>query len=98
MLSQTGGIQHGVLLEMDRHTNLLAQSVIGHRKGDGFKHRRVGVQGALHFCAVDVLAAAQNHVFRPINEIEKPVFVEVTDIARVQPSVYDSLSCRFGTI
>ena len=98
MLSQPGGIQHSVLFEVDRNTNLLAQSVIGYRKSNGFKHRWVGIEGSLYLRAVDVLAAAQDHVFCPINEIEEPVLVEVTDITRVQPPVYNGLGCRFGAI
>ena len=45
-------------------------------------NRRVLYEPVLDLDAIDVLATTDDHVLRPVCDIEEPVLVEVTEIPR----------------
>ena len=98
MLAQTGRIQQRIRLKVHGHTDLLAKAVIRHRKRHSLQHRGMGIQRPFHLCTVDILPTTQNHVLCPIDQIEKPIFVEITNITRVQPAIDNGFSRRLGAV
>ena len=58
----------------------------------------MGVQSALYLRTVDIFTTAQDHIFRTIDEIEEPVLIKITNIARVLPSINNRLGCCLRTI
>src|SRR5262249_23204455 len=58
----------------------------------------VGHERLLHLAAVDILAAADNEVLFPINEIDEAVFVLTGKVSSVQPSVAKRLDRRRGIV
>ena len=52
----------------------------------------------LDLARIDVAAAADNHVLRPVAQGQKPVFVEATEIAGVQPAAAQRLCRRFRVV
>ena len=47
----------------------------------------MGVDHFFHFTGVHVLAAGENHVLHPINDVEETLFIPLGQVARVEPSV-----------
>ena len=98
MLAQTGRIQHRVGLQVHGNTHLLTQTVIGHRKSHRLQHGRVGIQRAFNLGTVNIFSPAQNHVLCPIDQIEKSIFIKITNITRVQPTFDNGLRSRLRTV
>ena len=67
--------------------DLLAQDVVGDADHGGVGHRRVLVQDGLDLDAVHVLAAADDHVLGPVDDVDEALVVEPGDVARVEPAV-----------
>jgi hypothetical protein len=72
----------------------LTPLVVGYADHRGLEDGRVAGQHFLDFPGVDVLSAADDHVFRSPDEGQVAVFVDVADVAGVQPAVDDD-SGRF---
>ncbi len=51
-----------------------------------------------HDHRVDVLAAANNHVFCAIDDIDESVFIDARDVARVMPALGERLRRRVGFV
>src|SRR5581483_6487482 len=84
--------------ELDDRTDLLAE----HRMGDA-DHRRFGdgrvlEEHALDLDAVDVLAAADEHVLGPVDDVDEALVVEAGDVAAVQPAVSERLGRGLGLV
>ena len=91
----------GCLIDVGRHDHAnhgLAPSLIGladHRRSG---HGRVAAQRVLDLAGGHVLAARDDDVLLPIDDVEHPVLVESADIAGVQPSVDDRLGRQVGPV
>ena len=51
------------------------------------RHRLVLVEGRFHLDAVDVLAAPDDHVLGPVDDVHEALVVDAGDVPRVQPPV-----------
>ena len=57
------------------------------------------VKRAFHFGRIDVFAAGNNHVFQAVADEQKPVFIEISNIAAVKPPQFvNGLGRRFGPV
>ena len=63
----------------------LAPTLVGDAEDGRLEHGGVGVEGVLDLGAVDVLAAGDDHVLGPVDEVQVAVGVEVADVAGAVP-------------
>ena len=66
---------------------------VGHTYNGNFSHSRVLVQAVLDFDGRDVFAAGDDDVFLAVSDGHVPQFVDLTAVARLEPTVLDGLSC-----
>ncbi|CAB4921133.1 unannotated protein [freshwater metagenome] len=64
----------------------------------GFFDGRMRVDHIFDLAGVDVYAGANDHVVLAIDQEEVALFVQVANVAGVQPTVNDRLLGRFGTV
>ena len=67
--------------------DLLAQHLVGDADDRGVVHRRVLVERGLDLDAVHVLAAADDHVLGPVDDVDEALVVEPGHVAGVEPAV-----------
>ena len=60
---------------------------VGHAEHRRLEHGGMAVQHVLDLGAVHVLAAAHDHVLRPVDEVDVALVVQVAEVARVVPAV-----------
>ena len=65
----------------------LAPALVGHAEHGRLEHGRVAEQHVLDLGAVDVLAAGDDHVLGPVDEVHVAVVVHVAEVAGVVPAV-----------
>ena len=75
--------------QVDDGADLLAEHVVGDADRRRVGHGRVLEQGGFDLDAVDVLAAADDHVLGPVDDVDEALVVDAGDVARVQPAVGD---------
>src|SRR6266508_1815464 len=86
-------------LELHDRLDLLAEHLVRDADDGGVDDIGMLEQGLLDLDAVHVLAAADDHVLRPVDEVEEPVLVETTDVAAAEPAVRgDRLGGRVGSV
>ena len=56
------------------------------------------VQRGLDLRAVDVLAGAQDHVLRPVLDVDESFGIDAADVAAAEPAVDDHFRRRFGLV
>ena len=66
--------------------DLLAEDRVGHADDGAVGHGRVLEEGGLHLDAVDVLAAPDDHVLGPVDDVDEALLVDAGHVAGVQPS------------
>jgi hypothetical protein len=83
---ERGGVDLGPLSRDEERDDALAPLVVRdahhHRLGD----RRIAEENTLDFARVDVIAARDHDVLRPVDEREEPPVIEVTEIGGVVPA------------
>src|SRR6201999_1144982 len=77
----------GACLESDRGADLFAKGVVRDADDGGLGHVRVLVEHLFDLARVDVVAAADDHVLGPVDDVEVAVLVDAPDVAGIQPSV-----------
>ena len=77
---------------------LLAQPGVGHAIDGSLVHRWVLVDCGFDLDAVNVFAAAQDHVLCPIAHVDETLIVDAANIAGAQPSVLHGFCRGFGTV
>ena len=82
--------------DLDDRLDLLAELGMGHADHGGVEHLGVGDEAVLDLDAVDVLAAADDHVLLAVGDEEVAVGVDLADVAGVEPAVADRLGGRLG--
>ena len=85
-------------LDHDVASQFFTESLVRDAVHRCFVHRRMFVDRRFDLGAVDVLAAAQDHVLRPVADVDETLRIEVADVARTQPAVNDRLSGRLGSV
>src|SRR5947207_3163150 len=79
--------------------DLLAEHLVRDADDGGVDDVGMLEQHLLDLDAVHVLAAADDHVLRPVDEVEEPVLVEATDVSAAEPPVGgDGLGRRFRSV
>ena len=71
--------------------DLLAESLVGHADDRGLGHVGVLVERGFDLGRVDVLAAADDDVLQPVDDVEVAVGVEAAEVAGVEPAVGERL-------
>src|ERR1051325_3190944 len=92
--------------EFDVARHLERRESLGAVRPDRIRHaedRRLGdfgmgIQHALDLLGRDVLVAALNHVFFAVDEEEKAVFIDIAQIAGMEPAVLDRRGGRRGIL
>ena len=70
----------------DDRPDLLAEHRMGHADDRAVGHRRVLEEGGLDLDAVDVLAAPDDHVLGPVDDVDESLLVDAGHVAGVQPA------------
>ena len=83
---------------MNSGTNLFAQTLVGHRESNALQHSGMIEDGILDFGTIHILTAAQDHVLGSIDQIDKPVLIDETNITGVQPTIDDGFLGGFRAI
>ena len=104
-VAKEGDIER-MVARVERHASLdhhvagkfFAQSFVGDAVHGCLIDGRMFVDRGFDFCAVNVLAAAQDHVFRSVADIHEAFVVEMADVAGAEPAVDDGLGGCFGTV
>src|ERR1700761_6425797 len=65
----------------------LAPPIVGNADDHPFAHAWAGVQHALDLGTVDVLAASDDHVLEPVQDVQEPGVVQPSDVAGAEPAV-----------
>jgi len=78
--------------------NALAPLVVGHTDDGDLTDGRVLLDDLLNLGRVNVEAAGNDDIVRPVQQVDVAVLVELPDIARVDPTVLDSLGCLLGKL
>src|SRR5689334_21888990 len=82
---------------MDYRDRNLAQALIRNSEDGDFRNLGAGVALGFDLCRRDILAAANDDLFLPIDDEQIAVFVEITDVAAPQVAVRRKQSFRrFG--
>jgi len=80
---ERGGVDFGSRARHDIRDDGLAPLAVGHADHCSLSDRRVGKQHTLDFARVDVVAAGDHHVSRPVDEREVAAIVEAAEVAGV---------------
>ena len=72
--------------EHDDRPHLLAQDRMGNADDGAVGHRRVLVERGLDLDAVDVLSSADDHVLRPVDDVDEPLLIDAGHVAGVEPA------------
>src|SRR5579864_932968 len=78
--------------------HLFAEHAMGNADDGGVHDRRVAVERVLDLDAVDVLAAADQHVFGAVEDVEKAIGVEAHEVAGMKPAVGEARVRRLGIV
>ena len=70
-------------LQDDGDTYFFSQPIVRDAKHTALGHCRMSISNRFHFGAVDVFAAAKDHVLFAVDDIDEPVLVDPGDIAGV---------------
>ena len=70
------------------HANF-AHTLVGHTQHGHLGNIGVGSHQAFNLSGVAIKTAHDEHVFQAIGDFQIPLFIEHTDITRVQPAVFD---------
>lgn len=97
-LAQRVGVERFARFEEDGGGDFLAQPVVGNAEDAAFGNGRMAIDRGLHLGAIDILAAAQHHVFLAVDDVDETVFVDAGDVAGVQPSVGDRFGGGIGAV
>mmetsp|Transcript_129003 Transcript_129003/g.412450 ORF Transcript_129003/g.412450 Transcript_129003/m.412450 type:complete len:347 (+) Transcript_129003:3112-4152(+) len=78
---------HPWLVRLAHHgdTDALLHHLVGHREGDHRLDARVRDHGFLDFKGGDDLATPVDHLLRPPRDVQVPVRIDPTQVARVEP-------------
>ena len=82
----------------DDRADLLAHHLVGHAHHRHLEHRRVLDEGVLDLDAVDVLAAAVDHVLHAVDDLHEPLVVDAGEVAGVQPPIDERLGGLLGLV
>ena len=85
-------------LERDHRARLFAQRVMWDADDGGVDDGRMLVERILHFDAVDVFAAADQHVLGAIEDVAKAFVVEPGNVAGAEPAVDEGRGRGFGIV
>src|SRR5215204_1534130 len=86
-------------LELHHRLDLLAEHLVRDADDGGVDDVGMLEEGLLDLDAVHVLATPDDHVLRPVDEVEEPVLVEAADVAAAEPAVAgDRLGGRVGSV
>ena len=96
MGAQGGGVRGGARAQLHHGAHAFAQNRIGDANHCHIQHIRVGMQRIFHFDAVDVLAAAQQHVLGAIDHEQCAVLIHIAQIAAAQPAIHQRLGGGIG--
>ena len=92
------GAQGLVLLEPHVGLGHLALVLVGHAGDRDFGDGRMAVDRLLHHARIDVVAGADDEVLDAVDEEQEAVFVEIADVAGVDPTALEGLGRRLGAI
>src|SRR6266404_7117691 len=87
-----------VLFEHHESFHSLAAIWIVYTDHCGFLHCRVSEQHVFNFRGIDVEAAHQDQVFLALDDVEVTILVHARHVARVKPTVANSLSRLLGFV
>src|SRR5207248_2114521 len=76
----------GALVKDHRQAHLLAEPLVGYRKGGAARYRRVAHRQILDLRRMDVVAAADDQILLAADDLEIAVRIEPAEIARHEPS------------
>src|SRR5580700_1844946 len=76
----------------------LTPLLVGRADHGQLGHGRVRGQGVLHFGAVYVLAAGDNHVFLPVDDVQEAVLVRTDQVTGVEPAATQRLGGGFRVL
>ena len=82
---------------MDHRRRLFAQLLVRQADQRGVGHRRMVVEHVLDLGRIDVLTPADDHVFRPVDDIAEPLVVEPREVAGADPAVGEGRRSGFGS-
>ena len=88
---------HARLQSYDRR-RLFAEYPVRQADDGGIHDRRMAVQNLLDLDAVDVLAAADQHVLLAIDDVEEALLVDLREIAGLEPVVLEGFLRRLGLV
>ncbi len=85
-------------LQMHHGGGLLSKGLVGNSDQGGVHHIRMVVEHVLDLDAVDVLAAADQHVLGPVDDEEKALLVQPRQVAGAQPAFPEGFGGGFGLV
>ena len=85
-------------LEHHGDANLFPQPGIGHAKDAAFGHFGDAENAGLDLGAIDVLTAAQDHVLLAIDNIDKAVAIDPSNITGLEPAIDDRTGRGIGAV
>ena len=83
---------------MDDGARLLPQCFVRHRHDGGIHHGRMFVENILHLDTIDVLAAADQHVFRAVDDEAEAFLIDAGEIAGLDPAIDEGCRRRFRLV
>src|SRR5262245_13028756 len=101
LLGKGDDVRFFELLSGPRHddgADLLTHHLVGHADDSDLEDRRMRSKCIFDLNAIDVLAAAIDHIFLSIDDVDQTLLVDSGHIAGVEPSVDEGIGRRFGFI
>ncbi len=89
-----------LLPRLDVHGDALASLPLGVGDADGRGHLdlRMAVQDVVHLAGIDLVAGHDDHVLRPVDDVEEPVLVEPYHVAGVDEAVLVDAAAAVGPV
>src|ERR1017187_8775571 len=82
----------------DHRAHFLAHHLVGHADHRDLKDGGVRGQRALNFHAIDVLAAAVDHVFLSVHDPDEAVGIVARPVVRARPAIHEEIGSGFGLV
>src|SRR3546814_19868943 len=96
MCGKNGLIGWSARAQADTRLHALAPTGVGHAYYRDAANGRMGRKHILDLGRIDILAARNDHVLGPIDDIIEAFLVAARDISRAVPDIFDDLLCKLG--
>ena len=83
---------------MDDRGGLLAERAVGDADDSGVGDRGMLVEAVLDLRRIDILAAAQHHVLRAVDDVREAFVVEAREVAGADPAAHEGLGGRLRLV